>query len=234
MDIKRVCLVFALAMSGGALALPPIVVTNGLSNACTRCVPRSCVRHNGIPSPRPQFIEREAGRDEIELAVALAITHSRHKVADGLLPPDNLATPTPADKIPCHPLPYSVMGVSLENMSVRAFAFAAHPTFTTNDLHVVLVSFYRGKISRASFLYALYVNDNTGRVSDSVQGCSDYMDFLSKGMKYPYLDDAECEKQQRFVSWLHRRMIEKLPVGAPATKDVKVELVDPCPPPNGR
>ena len=113
MDIKRVCLVFALAMSGGALALPPIVVTNGLANACTRCAPLSCVRHNGIPSPRPQFIEREAGRDEIELAVALAITHSRHKVADGLLPPDNLATPTPADKIPCHPLPYSVMGVIL-------------------------------------------------------------------------------------------------------------------------
>ena len=226
MDIKRVCLAFALAVSGCGLALPPIVVTNGLSNACTRCVPRSCVRHNGIPSPRPQFIEREAGRDEIELAVALAITHSRHKVADGLLPPDNLATPTPADKIPCHPLPYSVMGVSLENMSVRAFAFAAHPTFTTNDLHVVLVSFYKGEISRERFLYALYVNDNTGRVSDSVQGCSDYMDFLSKGIKYPYLDDAECEKQQRFVSWLHRRMIEKLPAGASATKDVEVDVSD--------
>ena len=226
MDIKRVCLVFALAMSGGALALPPIVVTNGLANACTRCAPLSCVRHNGIPSPRPQFIEREAGRDEIELAVALAITHSRHMVADGLLPPDNLATPTPADKIPCHPLPYSVMGVNLENMSVRTFSFAAHPTFTTNDLHVVLVSFYKGKISRENFLYALYVNDNTGRVSDSVQGCSDYMDFLSKGIKYPYLEDVECEKQQRFVSWLHRRMIEKLPVGAPATKDVEVDVSD--------
>ena len=226
MDIKRVCLAFTLAVSGCGLALPPIVVTNGLSNACTRCVPRSCVRHNGIPSPRPQFIEREAGRDEIELAVALAITHSRHKVADGLLPPDNLATPTPADKIPCHPLPYSVMGVSLENMSVRAFAFAAHPTFTTNDLHVVLVSFYKGEISRERFLYALYVNDNTGRVSDSVQGCSDYMDFLSKGIKYPYLDDAECEKQQRFVSWLHHRMIEKLSVGASATKDVEVDVSD--------
>ena len=60
MDIKRVCLVFALAVSGCGLALPPIVVTNGLANACTKCVPRSCVRHNGIPSPRPQFIEREA------------------------------------------------------------------------------------------------------------------------------------------------------------------------------
>jgi len=234
MDLKGYCFALVLMTCGCAFALPPIVVTNGLSNACTRCVLRSCVRHNGIPSPRPQFIEREASRDEIELAVALAITHSRHMVADGLLPPDNLATPTPADKIPCHPLPYSVMGVSLENMSVRAFAFAAHPTFTTNDLHVVLVSFYKGKISRENFLYALYVNDNTGRVSDSVQGCSDYMDFLSKGIKYPYLDDAECEKQQRFVSWLHRRMIEKLPVGAPATKDVEVELVDPCPPPNGR
>ena len=225
MAIKRLCLFVALAMSECALALPKIVVTNGLPNTCTRCVPRSCVRHNGIPSPRPQFIEREASRDEIELAVALAITHSRHMVADGLLPPD---------KIPCHPLPYSVMGVNLENMSVRAFSFAAHPTFTTNDLHVVLVSFYKGKISRQSFLYALYVNDNTGRVSESVQGCSDYMDFLSKGIKYPYLDDAECEKQQRFVSWLHRRMIEKLPAGASATKDVEVELVDPCPPQIGR
>ena len=234
MDIKRVCLAFALAVSGCAFALPPIVVTNGLANVCTRCAPRSCVRHNGVPSTRPQFIEREASRDEIELAVALAITHSRHMVADGLSLQGDLATRAPADKIPCHPLPYSVMGVRLENMSVRAFAFAVHPTFSTNDLHVVLVSFYKGKISHQSFLYALYVNDNTGRVSDSVQGCSDYMDFLSKAIKYPYLDDAECEKQQQFISWLHRRMIEKLPVGAPATKDVKVELVDPCPPPNGR
>jgi len=173
---------------------------------------------------RPQFIEREASRDEIELAVSLAITHSRHKVADGLSLQDSLATPTPADKIPCHPLPYSVMGVSLENMSVRAFAFAVHPTFTTNDLHVVLVSFYKGKISHQSFLYALYVNDNIGRVSDSVQGCSDYMDFLSKGMMYPFLDDEECEKQQRFMSWLHHRMIEKLPAGTTATKDVEVDV----------
>lgn len=226
MDIKRACLVFALAMSGCAFALPPIVVTNGLANACTRCAPRSCVRHNGIPIPRPQFIEREASRDEIELAVALAITHSRHTVADGVLPPGNLATPTHADKMPCHPLPYSVMGVNLENMLVRAFAFAAHPTFATNDLHVVLVSFYRGKMSRDSFLYALYVNDSTGRVSTSVQGCSDSMAFLSKGVKYPYLDDAECEKQHRFVSWLHRRMIEKFPVGASATKDVEVDVSD--------
>lgn len=223
---KALILWVLMAIGTHVFALPPIVVTNGLANACTRCAPRSCVRHNGIPIPRPQFVEREASRDEIELAVALAITHSRHTVADGLLPPDNLATPTPADKIPCHPLPYSVMGVNLENMSVRAFAFAAHPTFTTNDLHVVLVSFYRGKISRESFLYALYVNDNTGRVSNSVQGCSDNMDFLSKGIKYPYLDDAECEKQQRFVSWLHRRMIEKFPVGASATKDVEVDVSD--------
>ena len=226
MDIKRLCLFVALTMSECALALPKIVVTNGLPNTCTRCVPRSCVRHNGIPSPRPQFIEREASRDEIELAVALAITHSRHKVADGLSLQDGLAAPTPADKIPCHPLPYSVMGVSLENMSVRAFAFAVHPTFTTNDLHVVLVSFYKDRMSRESFLYALYVNDNTGRVSDSVQGCSDYMDFLSKGMKYPYLDDKECEKQHRFISWLRHRMIEKLPAAATATKDVEVDVSD--------
>ena len=226
MDIKRLCLVFALAMSDYALALPRIAVTNGLSNVCTRCVSRSCVRHNGIPSPRPQFIEREASRDEIELAVALAISHSRHKVADGLSLQDNLAILTPADKIPCHPLPYSVMGISLENMSVRAFTFAVHPTFTTNDLNVVLVSFYNGKISRESFLYALYVNDNTGRVSDSVQGCSDYMDFLSKGMKYPFLDDYECERQQRFILWLRHRMIEKFPASATATKDVEVDVSD--------
>ena len=234
MDIKRLCLVVALAMSECALALPQIVVTNGLSSICNRCIPRSCVRHNGIPSPKLQFIEREASSDEIELAVALAITYSRHNVADGLMFPDKFSTSTPSDQIPCRSLPYSVMGVSLGNMSVRAFAFAVHPTFATNDLHVVLVSFYKGKISRENFLYSLYVNDNTGHVSDSVQGCSDHMDFLSKGIRYPYLDDEECGKQQRFISWLRQRMIEKFPASATSTKDVEVELVDSCPSPNGR
>lgn len=234
MDIKKLCLVVILAMSECAQALPKIVVTNGLLNTCTGCIPRSCVRHNGIPSPRPNFIERKAGKDEVELAVALAITYSRHNVADGLSLQDDLGSPASADRIPSRPLPYSIMGISLDDMSVRAFAFAVHPTFTTNDLNVVLVSFYKGKISRENFLYALYVNDNTGRVSDSVQGCSNHMDFLSKGVTHPFLNAYECKKQQDFILWLRQRMHEKISNRITATKDVDVELIDSCSPPSGR
>ena len=52
------------------------------------------------------------------------------------------------------------------------------------------------------------------------------MDFLSKGIRYPFLDDEECEKQFRFISSLHHRMIEKLPAAATATKDVEVDVSD--------
>ena len=70
---------------------------------------------------------------------------------------------------------------------------------------MALVSFYNGKIGYDNFLYSLYVNECTGDVSDTIQGCSGYMEFLSNSLPYPFLNEVESAKQRRFFSFLNKR-----------------------------
>lgn len=238
MDIRR--LFFASVVTGCACAsaLPPIAVTNGLQNTCTQCVRRGCVVVDGS-ALKPVFFERKADHLGIEIAVALAISHSRHEIADGVALSTAQRVPPTIDMIANHPLPYSIDGINLTNMAIRVFAFATHPALATNDLNVVLVSFYDGTISRERFMYALYVNDSTGDVSDTIQGCSGYMEFLSNAIRHPFLDEVECERQRRFFSALNRRRYGqevKAPARSPLSQmqiemlgdnDVEVEIVDP-------
>ena len=238
MDVRR--LLFASVATGCACAsaLPPIAVTNGLQNTCTQCVRRGCVVVDGS-ALKPVFFERKVDHLGIEIAVALAISYSRHKIADGVAFPEVQRIPPAIDTLPKHPLPYSVNGIGLTNMTVRAFAFATHPVLATNDLNVVLVSFYEGAISHGKFMYALYVNDSTGDVSDTIQGCSGYMEFLSNAIRHPFLDEIECDRQSRFFSALNRRRYGRgleMPARSPLSssqikmlgdKDVEVEIVDP-------
>lgn len=245
MDIRR--LLFTLVATGcaSAIAMPPIVVTNGLQNSCAKCMCRRCVVLDDT-SLKPVFFEREVSHLEFEIAVALSISYSRHGVADGITFPEVCQIPPSMDSLVKHPLPYSVNGISLTNMIVRVFAFATHPVLATNDLDVVLVSFYDGMVSPEKFMYALYVSGNTGRVSDTIQGCSGYLGFLANAMRHPFLDEVECERQSRFFSALngrrygsHVKAPSKSPLSSAQIKllgdnDIEVELVDPCPPQNGR
>lgn len=234
---KALLLWVLMAIGTHVFALPPIVETNGIPNGCVQCVWRRCAVWDGT-TLKPVFFERKAGRLELEIAVSLAISYSRHGIADGVTFPPVHHVPPTVDALALHPLPYSINGISLTNMAVRTFAFATHPALATNDLNVVLVSFYEETISPGKFIYALYVNDNAGDVSDTIQGCSGYMGFLSNAMRHPFLDEAECERQGRFFSVINERRYGREKKVCPYSplsptrskviedKDVEVEIVD--------
>lgn len=243
MDIRNYLIhvvVLAAVWHGYAeMTFPALVITNGLRNICMRCEPHGCVTHTTSPL-KPSFYERKTERLELELAAALAISYSRHELADGLTFPKKHTYPTQIKDLSYHPLPYFVNGVSLTNMVMCAFPFAAHAVLATNDLNIVLVAFYCENISQDNFLYALYVNDHTGNVANDIRGCSGFMEFLSNGVRYPFLGKIECERQDRFFSSLYDRKygpLKKKPNHglcltaeqreAIGERDIEVELVDP-------
>ena len=206
MAINRQFLTFTIGMMASSClsAIIPMVVTNGLSNSYMQFPRRGCAVVDKS-AQKPSFFERRTNAFECELSVMLSILHSRYQIADGLIFPKVRKFPLSIDSLPSCPCPYSVNGINLTNMVARVFAFSTCPMFATNELKVALVSFYNNKIDYDNFIYALYVNECTGNVSDTIQGCSGYMEFLSNSLSYPFLDEVESTKQRRFFSSLNKR-----------------------------
>lgn len=206
MDINRQFLTSMICMMAFSClsAIIPAVVTNGLSHSYVQTPRRGCAVV-GKSAQNPSFFERRTNAFECELSVGLAISHSRYQIADGLIFSKVRKFPLSIDSLPSCPCPYTVNRVNLTNMVARVFAFSTCPVFATNELKVALVSFYNGKISYDNFLYSLYVNECTGDVSDTIQGCSGYMEFLSNSLPYPFLNEVESAKQRRFFSFLNKR-----------------------------
>ncbi len=206
MAINRQFIFFTIGMIASSClsAVIPMVVTNGLSNTCTQHSRRGCVKVDKS-AMKPSFFERRTNTSECELSVVLSIAHSRYQIADGLIFPKVRRFPLSIDSLPNCPYPYSINGINLTNMVARVFAFSTCPMLATNDLKVTLVSFYNNEIKYDNFIYALYVNECTGNVSDTIQGCSGYMEFLSHSLPYPFLDKFESEKQRKFFSSVNKR-----------------------------
>ena len=206
MDINRQLLTFTICIMAFSClsAIIPTVVTNGLSYSYVQSPRRACTVV-GNSTQTPSFFERRTNAFECELSVGLAISHSRYQIADGLIFSKVRKFPLSIDSLPNCPCPYSVNKINLTNMVARVFAFSTCPIFATNELKVALVSFYNNEIGYDNFLYALYVNECTGNVSDTIQGCSGYMEFLSNSWPYPFLDEVESVKQRRFFSSLNNR-----------------------------
>lgn len=95
----KVLLFWVLTIVGThVFASPPIVETNGIPNGYAQCVWRRCMVWDGT-TLKPVFFERKAGRLELEIAVSLAISCSRHEIADGVTSPSVEHMPPTVDAL---------------------------------------------------------------------------------------------------------------------------------------
>ena len=203
MDTKLITCIFFLGFSvaHGAFPALDVIITNGLSNSCTTCVPKGCVVNDNTPLLSPLFFETEVTPLVAGCAVYSAISYSRYHLADTIGKFRWERThPALLSEMVKAPLPYSIDGICLTNMSIRVFPFSIRDIASSNELTCILVSFFRrGKVEGGHHLYSLYVNDATGNIGFSIQECSSFMPIFNRSVRYPFLTELECELQQKFL-----------------------------------
>lgn len=163
------------------------------------------------------FCPWKCPREELSDAVAAAIRYVRYhrkcedesssKLPSQLgttnqwvqLPPPISQFDTPVEK---H---FFVRGVSVHDMDVRTLSFQIRNSVSYFALRCVLVSFY----NRGKFLFAVYVNVNTGEIAPDFQEAVHCLSLTGES-RYPYLTVEECQKQDEACASLFKTVMHNV------------------------
>ena len=153
---------------------------------------------------------REALNDAVAAAIRYVRYHRKHADESSSKQPPQLGTTNQWVRLP-PPISqfdapvekhFFALGVSVHDMDVRTLSFQIKNAVSYFALRCVLVSFYHG----GKFLFAVYVNVNTGEIAPDFQEVVQCLSLTGES-RYPYLTVGECQKQDEACASLFRSVI---------------------------
>lgn len=164
-----------------------------------------------VPGHETLFSPWACSRGEREDAVRAAIRYVRYQrqCTDGDKPNSQsrtrtadqggrLSSPSFQFSVPLD-RNFSAYGVSVHDMDVHLLPFQIKNSLSCFPLHCILVAF----LHEEQFLFAIYVNVNTGRISPDFGNAACSL-LLEGESRYPFLTKEECQKQDEAVAHLFK------------------------------
>ena len=82
---------------------------------------------------------------------------------------------------------YEINGINISDMKVQSFHFSVKSPAVNSELSIFLLSFF----SQGKFMFALYFNENMGKVGCSFQDVVGCNLLLRRIPEFPYLNEKE-------------------------------------------
>lgn len=156
-----------------------------------RFLPSCMLSHSGEENYSCYFLPEIASLEEASLAAYQAMGFYHWKMARTLV----LEQAKNHGTIPAYTLKADlpIEGVASSNICFRCFRFAYHTPLMKDDLHCVLVRFFKAE----EFLFGVYVNMHDGSCSMDFYGATSEWNIPTFESFFPFLTNRQCEIQDR-------------------------------------
>lgn len=139
--------------------------------------------------------ESECSTSRTAFAVCAALNYFRYNRGPSMEDLHRLRfwTDRPWPSVPT--MDYEINGINISDMKVQSFHFSVKSPAVNSELSIFLLSFF----SQGKFMFALYFNENMGKVGCSFQDVVGCNLLLRRIPEFPYLNEKEVDIQQVFL-----------------------------------